>query len=113
MTAYLESLKTTVNQPDHACKLVSKVEQTETKLEGVYTNRHRLRGIALATKINNESVLLQVDTGASGIVVNRNFAEKAGLSRISAANWSLSRLARSRRTFVVSATTARKAGTEP
>ena len=85
MTAYLESLKTTANQPAHACRLVSKVEQTDTKLEGVYTNRHRMRGIALSTKINNESVLLQVDTGASGIVVNRNFAEKAGLSRISAA----------------------------
>ena len=69
MTAYLESLKTTANQPAHACRLVSKVEQTETKLEGVYTNRHRMRGIALATKINNESVLLQVDTGASGILV--------------------------------------------
>jgi hypothetical protein len=61
------------------------VQQTETNLEGVYTNGHRMRGIALSAQVNAQNVILQVDTGASGIVVDRNFAEKAGLARISAA----------------------------
>ncbi len=85
MTRYFEFLQTTTNQPIHACRLVSKSDQTETKLEAVYTNRHRMRGIALSTKVNDQKILLEVDTGASGIVLNRSFAEKAGLSRISAA----------------------------
>jgi tetratricopeptide (TPR) repeat protein len=32
MTEYLEFLKATIDRPIHACRLVSKVEQTETKL---------------------------------------------------------------------------------
>ena len=84
-TARFEFLKTIADQPNHACRLVSKVDHTETKLRSVNTGSGNKRGVGLATKINDRNVLLLVDTGASGIVVDRHFAKKARLTRISAA----------------------------
>ena len=89
LTAYLESLKGTIDNPIHACRLVSNVEQTDTPLEALHgrnESQDRVRvGMNLSTKINNQNVLLQLDTGASGIVLNRRVAEKTGVSRLSAA----------------------------
>ena len=85
MTDYLQFLKATADKPVHACKLVSKVEQTETKLETLYAaDANRLRGIGLAVKLNDRNTHLLLDTGAGGIVLNRKLAEKAGLTAISA-----------------------------
>ncbi|MGD0213300.1 MAG: aspartyl protease family protein [Terriglobales bacterium] len=101
MTDYLEFLKATVNKPVHECRLVSKVEQTETNLEGIYgENGHRRagrrraggvnasgsgppRGLGLSAKLNDVEVHLLLDTGAGGIVLSRKIAEDAGLTRIS------------------------------
>ena len=80
---YLEFLKATADKPPHACKLVSKVEQTDTKLEMMFANAHRLRGYGLPVKLNDHNYHLLLDTGASGILVSRKAAEKAGLTRIS------------------------------
>jgi tetratricopeptide (TPR) repeat protein len=88
MTEYLEFLKATADKPVHACKLVSKVEQTETKLETVYAEDGRhIRGIGLSVKLNDRNFHLQLDTGAGGIIVNRKVAEKAGLTRLSAIHY--------------------------
>ncbi|HEX9112257.1 MAG TPA: aspartyl protease family protein [Terriglobales bacterium] len=87
MTESLEFLKATVDKPIHACKLVSKVEQTETKLETMYADAHRMRGIGLSVRLNDRNVHLLLDTGAGGIVVSRKLAERAGLTRISAVHY--------------------------
>ena len=88
MTEYLEFLKATVDKPIHACRLVSKVEQTETKLETVYAeDGRRIRGIGLSVKLNDRNVHLLLDTGAGGIMVSRKVAEKAGLTRVSAVHY--------------------------
>jgi len=88
MTESLEFLKATADKPVHACKLVSKVEQTETKLVSMYSaNAHRVRGVGLSVNINGRTVRLLFDTGATGIMVNRKLAEKAGLTRISEAHY--------------------------
>ena len=85
MTEYLEFLKATADKPIHACRLVSKVEQTETKLETMYAeDAHRMRGIGLSARLNDRNVHLLLDTGAGGIMVSRKVAEKAGLTPISA-----------------------------
>jgi tetratricopeptide (TPR) repeat protein len=96
LTEYLESLKSTADTPIHACRIVSKVDQTERKLETVYGVRRRLPGIGLevgvgmpqgrglSIKLNKLKVSLLLDTGAGGIMVSRRVAEKAGLTRISA-----------------------------
>ena len=88
MTEYLEFLKATADKPIHACRLVSKVEQTETKLETMYgADIHRLRGIGLSVRLNDRNAHLLLDTGAGGIMVNRKLAEKAGLTPISAVHF--------------------------
>ncbi len=88
MTEYLEFLKATADKPVHACGLVSKVEQTETKLETMYgANGHRMRGIGLSVKLNDRNAHLLLDTGAGGIMVSHKVAEKAGLTPISAVHF--------------------------
>ncbi len=84
MTEYLEFLKATADKPTHACRLVSKVEQTDTKVETMYAeDGRRMQGIGLSAKLNDRNVRLLLDTGAGGIVVSRKVAEKAGLSLVS------------------------------
>jgi tetratricopeptide (TPR) repeat protein len=88
MTEYLEFLKATADKPIHACKLVSTVEQSETKLETMYgPDGRRMRGIGLSVRLNDRNTHLLLDTGAGGIMVSRKLAEKAGLTRISAVHY--------------------------
>jgi hypothetical protein len=88
MSEYLGFLKATADKPVHACRLVSKVEQTETKLETMYgADGHRMRGIGLSVRLNDRNAHLLLDTGAGGIMVNRKLAEKSGLTPISAVHY--------------------------
>jgi hypothetical protein len=88
MTEYLGFLKATVDKPVHACRLISKVEQTETKLETMYgRDIHRMRGIGLSVRLNDRNAHLLLDTGAGGIMVNHKLAEKAGLTPIFAVHY--------------------------
>jgi len=85
---YLEFLKATVDQPVNTCKLVSKVEQTDTKLERLLRDSQHIIGYGLAVKLNDRNSRLMLDTGASGILIGRKSAEKAGLKRISELRYS-------------------------
>jgi tetratricopeptide (TPR) repeat protein len=80
---YLAFLKATVDKPVHACRLVSKVEQTDTNLQRMSHSPKRIDGYGLAVKLNDRNTHLLLDTGASGILIGRKSAEKAGLTRIS------------------------------
>lgn len=79
---YLVFLKATIAQP-HACQLVNKVEKTETKLEVLPTDPTHDFGVGLVVKVNGHDTRLQLDTGASGIVISRKAAAKAGLTSVS------------------------------
>ncbi len=79
---YLVFLKATAGQ-SHACKLVNKVEQTDTKLEVLRTDPTHDFGVGLIVKVNGHDARLQLDTGASGIVISRKAAAKAGLNSVS------------------------------
>jgi hypothetical protein len=46
-----------------------------------------MRGIGLSVVLNDRHARLLLDTGAGGIIVSRGVAEKAGLTRISAAHY--------------------------
>jgi len=81
--SWLEYLKATADQPVHAYKLVSNVDKTETQLQRFLRDAKYVAGYGLLVKINDRSQRLLLDTGASGIVINRKAAEKAGLKRIS------------------------------
>jgi outer membrane biosynthesis protein TonB len=87
MEEALEFLKATIDKPVHACKLASKVEQTDTNLETMYTPNGRMRGIGLSVKLNDQQVRLLLDTGAGGIMVSHKIAESAGLTRISSRHY--------------------------
>ena len=80
---YLEFLRATVDKPVHACKLVNHVEATETKLENFLDDPKTVVAYGLAVKLNDHKARLELDTGASGIMIGRKTAEKAGLTRIS------------------------------
>jgi len=86
MQEYLAFLEATADKPVHACKLVSKVEQTETKLS-LLRDPNRVRGIGLDAQINHQNVHLLFDTGAGGIMVGHRIAEKAGLTRVSTVHY--------------------------
>ena len=84
---YLAFLKATVDQPIHTCKLISKIEQTDTNLERMLRDPRHISGYGLVVKLNDHNDRLLLDTGASGILIGRKSAEKAGLKRISAVRY--------------------------
>jgi len=68
--------------PNRTCKLVNKVNATEAKLQRLMPGVGQLQGYKLAVKVNGVNSSLQLDTGASGILVNAHVAEKAGIAKI-------------------------------
>jgi tetratricopeptide (TPR) repeat protein len=70
------------DKPERGCRLVTKVDSTETKLEPLMKDALHLRGYGLAVKVNDKSAKLLIDTGASGILINSKVAEKAGVEKI-------------------------------
>ena len=65
-----------------ACRLVTKVKSTEAKLEPLFNDPKNVRGYGLSVKVNGVSSRLLLDTGASGILIDRKIAEKAGVKSI-------------------------------
>lgn len=84
MQRYLNLLKEREKHPGKSCKLVSKLAATETELKPLLIDPRHLRGYGLEVKVNGQSSRLLLDTGASGLLINRRMAEKAGLTQLSA-----------------------------
>ena len=80
---YLEYLKARAKDARAACHLVSKASATETSLVRLLHDAQHLRGYGLSVDINGHPTKLLLDTGASGILINRNLAEKAAVKRLS------------------------------
>jgi tetratricopeptide (TPR) repeat protein len=80
----LDILQQNANVPQHACRLVSNVQETNTKLYSIPKSGMQLGAVGLTAKLNKEELHLAVDTGASGILIGRLAAEKAGLKRLNA-----------------------------
>jgi tetratricopeptide (TPR) repeat protein len=80
---YLDYLKARAQQPNKSCKLVSKVKATEAPLEPMLIDPRHMHGYGLKVRVNGQSSRLLLDTGASGLLINRKMAEKAGLQRVS------------------------------
>ncbi len=87
MKEYVEFLRATVDQPVHACRLVGKIESTDTKLEPMFADANHIRSVGLSANVNGHRVHLLLDTGAGGIVMGRKAAEKIGLNRISSMHY--------------------------
>jgi tetratricopeptide (TPR) repeat protein len=80
---YLDYLKARLILPKRNCRLVSKIAATETPLVRLLTDPQHLRGYGLSVLVNGHESKLLLDTGASGIVLDRPAAQKAGITKIS------------------------------
>jgi tetratricopeptide (TPR) repeat protein len=79
---YLAFLKKNASVPVHACKLVSNVKETNTKLYAIDRNGTKLGASGMAVKVNNQELHLAFDTGSSGVLLGRAAAEQLGLQRL-------------------------------
>ncbi len=82
MHRYLSYLKA-LGQNPHNCQLVTKTSSTEIALLRMLSDPQHLRGFGLPVGVNGEKSRLLLDTGASGIMINRRLAEKAGVTKLS------------------------------
>ena len=79
---YLAFLKKNADAPTHACRLVSNVSETNTKLYALPRPGTQLGASGLAVKINNQETRLALDTGSSGVLLGRAAAERLGLKKL-------------------------------
>ena len=79
---WLTILQDRAHQPNRSCRLRAKIKSTAMNLVPLKISPYHTRGSGLAVRLNGASAMLLLDTGASGIVVDRKVAEKAGIKRI-------------------------------
>ena len=84
MRLYLESLKKSAAQPHKACRLVSSDVSTEIPFAMLMRDGTHVRAFGLDVKLNDHSARLEIDTGASGLLISRSVAKKAGLEAFAA-----------------------------
>jgi len=65
--------------PARTCHLASSVASADIPLVRLYAEADRPVGWGIAAKLGDRPVQLQVDTGATGLVLNRAVADKLGL----------------------------------
>jgi thioredoxin-like negative regulator of GroEL len=82
ITAYLAHLKDQAKQTGPSCRLISKVKNTTTPLVRLMIDPSHLRGYGLSVDLNGTHANILLDTGASGIVIKRRTAEKAGITKL-------------------------------
>jgi predicted aspartyl protease len=80
---YLEGLKKLEDEPHKACHLVSPAAATEIPFVAVKQGGLHSSPSGIEVKLNDETVTLKVDTGASGLVLSRSAAKHAGLKPFS------------------------------
>jgi predicted aspartyl protease len=78
----LAILQGQLSGPVQQCRMISKISSTQTELKELYDGPNRQFGYGLDVKLNGTSARLLLDTGASGILVDRKIAEKAGVQHI-------------------------------
>jgi hypothetical protein len=79
---YLEYLKAGAKENGGTCRLVNHVTSTQIPLARLFEDANHLRGYGLDVKVNDRKGTLMLDTGASGILLDRGMAEKAGITKL-------------------------------
>jgi predicted aspartyl protease len=80
---YLDYLKRQVIEPHKSCRLVSDTETATVPFAAMMRDGTHIRAFGLDVKFNNHNARLEIDTGASGLVISRSVAEHAGLKQFS------------------------------
>ena len=78
----LTVLQDSENQSNRSCRLRTKISSTSMNLETLWSSARHFRGAGLVARLNGTSAVLLLDTGATGILVDRKVAEKAGITRV-------------------------------
>ncbi len=84
----IESLKKWAAEPHKACRLSSTATSTEIPFVPISEGMNHFRAFGLGIKVNGHDWRLEIDTGASGLVVSREVAQSAGLKLVSAGEMS-------------------------
>jgi tetratricopeptide (TPR) repeat protein len=79
MQQLLDLMKNSADMPRKACRLATSKEITELPFVNLMADIDHIRAFGLNVKLNHAKLQLQIDTGASGIVVGRSAAQRAGL----------------------------------
>jgi tetratricopeptide (TPR) repeat protein len=79
----LDYLTARQKDPNRNCHLTGAITATETPLDILPSDPNHIRGYSLTVVINGRKSRLMLDTGASGILVDRGVAEKAGVTKLS------------------------------
>jgi predicted aspartyl protease len=80
---YLNYLKQQQIEPHKACRLASNTETAEIPFIYLMSDARQIRAFGLDVKLNDHDTRLQIDTGASGLLVSRSIADHAGLKEFS------------------------------
>ncbi len=80
---YLDYLKQQLIEPHKACRLVSDIETATIPFVPLMSDGTHIRAFGLDVKFNDHNARLQIDTGASGLVISRSVADHAGLKQFS------------------------------
>jgi len=81
--AYVEELKQRKAEAGKGCRLVGNVSTTELPFAPLMYDATHIRAYGLEVKLNDQTARLEIDTGASGLLVSRSVAQRAGLKRMS------------------------------
>ena len=82
METALASMQEADENGRRGCRLVSTSKTADMKLELLLRDSNHLRGVGLKVQLNGSGSTLLLDTGASGILVDKRVAEKAGVKRL-------------------------------
>jgi predicted aspartyl protease/Flp pilus assembly protein TadD len=80
---YLNYLKQQAVEPHKACRLVSNTETASIPFVSLLRDATHIRAFGLDVKLNDHDAQLQIDTGASGLLISRSVADHAGLKQFS------------------------------
>jgi predicted aspartyl protease/Flp pilus assembly protein TadD len=80
---YLDYLKQQAIEPHKACRLVSNTDTAQIPFANLMRDATHIRAFGLDVKFNDHEARLQIDTGASGLLISRSVADHAGLKQFS------------------------------
>jgi predicted aspartyl protease len=80
---YVDYLKQQEIEPHKSCRLISNTETATIPFAEMMRDANHIRAFGLDVKFNDHNARLEIDTGASGLVISRSVAEHAGLKQFS------------------------------
>jgi len=80
---YLDYLKQQAIEPHKACRLVATTDTAAIPFANLMRDATHIRAFGLDVKLNDHDARLQIDTGASGLLISRSVADHAGLKQFS------------------------------